>query len=80
MDQIDQILYIGAGYVGSLSAIVMGCQNPEKKIAVYDINKELIHRWNHDENLPIFEPNLKENFEKATNVEFVSDNFNQRFK
>ena len=28
MDQLNKILYIGAGYVGSLSAITMAVLNP----------------------------------------------------
>ncbi len=60
--QIQNLLVIGGGYVGSLSAITMAVQNPEIKIQVFDINKKLIDKWNSvknsEENLPFFEPML----------------------
>jgi len=36
--ELNEILYIGAGYVGSLSAITMAVQNPHINFTVFDIN------------------------------------------
>lgn len=46
---------IGAGYVGSLTAITMACKNPQTQFKVCDINEALIARWN-DGDLPFYEP------------------------
>ena len=53
---LQNILYIGSGYVGSLSAITMAVQNPEVKFVVYDINEKLIKKWQDNKNLPFYEP------------------------
>jgi hypothetical protein len=39
---LKNVLYIGSGYVGSLSAITMAVQNPKISFTVYDINVSLI--------------------------------------
>jgi UDPglucose 6-dehydrogenase len=53
------VLCIGAGYVGgpTMAVIAEHCEN--HKVVVVDINKERIAAWNSD-NLPIYEPGLKE--------------------
>lgn len=53
------ILCIGAGYVGGPTMTVIAGHCPDYKITVVDISEEKISRWNSD-NLPIFEPGLKE--------------------
>jgi len=53
------ILCIGAGYVGGPTMAVIASHCPEHKIVVVDINEEKIAAWNSD-NLPIYEPGLKE--------------------
>lgn len=67
---------IGAGYVGSLTAITMACRNPQVTFKVCDINENLIKRWNCGD-LPFFEPQLEEYFKTATqttkNIEFTTD-------
>ena len=37
---------IGAGYVGSLTSIVLAAQQPNLNVIVCDVNKDLIDRWN----------------------------------
>ena len=59
------VLYIGSGYVGGLSAITMAVQNPNVKFTVYDINRKLIEKWNNNDDLPFYEPMMKEYCEKA---------------
>ena len=85
---LKNILYIGAGYVGSLSAITMAVQNPQINFVVYDINKCLIDQWNkcsQSENgfsAPFFEPNLNEYLQKAVrngNLQFKSSDFDEIF-
>ena len=43
--KITSVMYIGAGYVGTLSAITMAVSNPKVSFTVFDINKELIEKW-----------------------------------
>lgn len=68
---LKNILYIGSGYVGSLSAITMAVQNPQISFTVYDINVSLIAQWNkcaknQDEfGTPFFEPKMNECLQKA---------------
>ena len=67
---------IGAGYVGSLTAITMACKNPQTQFKVCDINEALIARWN-DGDLPFYEPQLDDYFQRAKheigNIEFSTD-------
>lgn len=48
---------------------VLALKNPDIKVTVVDINQERIDAWNHKdlENLPIYEPGLKEIVEEARN-------------
>ena len=66
---------VGAGYVGSLTAITMAVQNPNVDFTVCDINCDLIGKWQREE-LPFFEPNLDDYYKKARsqgNLEFTTE-------
>jgi UDPglucose 6-dehydrogenase len=60
--KIKNICCIGAGYVGGPTMSVIAQKNPNIKITVVDLNAERIAAWNDTnlDNLPIFEPGLKE--------------------
>ena len=45
LPQITDVLYIGSGYVGSLSAITMAIQNKDVNFTVFDIDKKLVGKW-----------------------------------
>ena len=53
------IVCIGAGYIGGPTMAVIALKNPGRKVYVVDIDRSRIDAWN-SENLPIFEPGLKE--------------------
>ena len=63
---IKKICCIGAGYVGGPSMAVIAEKCPHITVTVVDINKERIESWNSEnfENLPVFEPGLKEIIKK----------------
>ncbi len=65
--EIKNICCIGAGYVGGPTMAVIAKNCPNIQVNVVDINKERIERWNDPnfENLPVFEPGLKEIIEKC---------------
>lgn len=65
--KIKNICCIGAGYVGGPTMSVLALKNPDIKVTVVDINKERIAAWNDDklDNLPIYEPGLKEVVKEA---------------
>ncbi len=56
---MTNILCIGAGYVGGPTMAVIAEHCPQHRVVVVDINKEKIAAWQSD-NLPIYEPGLKE--------------------
>jgi len=59
--KIKNICCIGAGYVGGPTMAVIAYNCPEYKITIVDSNKSRIDQWNGPvENLPIYEPGLKE--------------------
>ena len=62
MLSIKRICCIGAGYVGGPTMAVIAKNCPDLKIEVVDINHERINAWNDKDldNLPVFEPGLKE--------------------
>ena len=60
------ILCIGAGYVGGPTMAMIAKQCPDYKVIVVDINAERIRQW-QSENLPIYEPGLKEVVQQALN-------------
>ena len=55
----QNILCIGAGYIGGPTMAVIAQKNPGRKITVVDINQARIDAWNSD-SLPIYEPGLAE--------------------
>ncbi|MEH6779860.1 nucleotide sugar dehydrogenase [Maribacter arcticus] len=69
MKKITNICCIGAGYVGGPTMSVIASQCPDIKVTVVDINQDRINSWNDDnlDNLPIYEPGLKEIVGKARN-------------
>lgn len=77
MKQIKNICCIGAGYVGGPTMTIIAKYNPEIKINVVDLNPDRINDWNDDnlENLPIYEPGLKEVIEivRGRNLFFSTD-------
>ena len=60
--KIQKICCIGAGYVGGPTMSVIADKCPDLVVRVIDINKERIDAWNDSDlnNLPIFEPGLKD--------------------
>ncbi len=74
---IKNICCIGAGYVGGPTMSVIASKCPNINVNVVDINKEKIKSWNdlNLENLPIYEPGLKEIINKCRgkNLFFSSD-------
>lgn len=46
---------VGAGYVGAITSIVLAAQQPNLKVVVCDINKDLIGKWS-EQRCPFFEP------------------------
>lgn len=60
--EIKNICCIGAGYVGGPTMSVLANKNPDIKVTVVDLNVSRINAWNGDDldQLPIFEPGLKE--------------------
>jgi UDPglucose 6-dehydrogenase len=69
-----KIVCIGAGYVGGPTMTIIANKCPNYKITIVDISKPRIDAWNSDE-LPIFEPGLKERVEKSRgkNLFFSTD-------
>ena len=67
--QIKNICCIGAGYVGGPTMAVIADKCPNIIVDVVDINKERIQKWNsvNLEDLPIYEPGLKEIIERCRN-------------
>jgi len=62
MKRIENICCIGAGYVGGPTMSVIAYKCPHIQVNVVDINQQKIDLWNDDDlnNLPVFEPGLKE--------------------
>lgn len=76
MKKITNIACIGAGYVGGPSMVVFAENCPDIKFTIVDKNSEKIKAWNGDiNNLPIYEPGLKEIIEKTRdkNLFFSTD-------
>jgi UDPglucose 6-dehydrogenase len=51
-------VFIGAGWVGGLTSSFFASRNPQSDFYVYDINQELIAKWNNKV-LPFFEEGLQ---------------------
>ena len=76
MKKVTNIACIGAGYVGGPSMAVFAENCPDIKFTIVDKNSEKIKAWNADiNNLPIYEPGLKEIIEKKRdkNLFFSTD-------
>ena len=56
---MNNILCIGAGYVGGPTMAMIAKKCPEYRVTVVDIDAERIHAWQSDR-LPIYEPGLQE--------------------
>ena len=69
-----KIVCIGAGYVGGPTMTIIANKCPDYKVTIVDISKPRIDAWNSDD-LPIFEPGLKERVEKSRgkNLFFSTD-------
>ena len=68
MKKIKNICCIGAGYVGGPTMTVLADKCPEINFTIVDLNKQKIDAWNGDiNNLPIYEPGLKEIVAKTRN-------------
>jgi len=65
--KITKICCIGAGYVGGPTMSIIAKKCPEITVTVVDINQERIDQWNDADldNLPIYEPGLKEVVEET---------------
>lgn len=66
---IKSIACIGAGYVGGPTMAVIAQKCPDIRVTVVDINEQRIAAWNDSnlDNLPIYEPGLKEVVAEARN-------------
>lgn len=73
-NDVNEICFIGAGYIGGSTAPVMALKNPSKKFYVVDIDENRINAWNSS-NLPIYEPGLQEIVEevRGKNLFFTTD-------
>ena len=69
-----KIVCVGAGYVGGPTMVVIANKCPDYKVTVVDISEERINAWNSN-NLPIYEPGLKDRVDKARgkNLFFSTD-------
>ena len=66
--EIKNICCIGAGYVGGPTMAVIALKCPNINVTVVDMNKEKIQQWNGDlEELPVYEPGLKDVVAKVRN-------------
>ena len=70
----NDILCIGAGYVGGPTMAMIAKMCPHIKVTVVDINQERIDAWNSDD-LPIYEPGLSDVVKEARgrNLFFSTD-------
>ena len=74
---VKKIACIGAGYVGGPTMTVIANFCPDYHVTVLDISQEKIDRWNSD-NLPIFEPGLKERVLKVRGQNLFSSGDSDR--
>lgn len=54
------ICCMGAGYVGGPTMAVIAAKCPDIKVVVVDISEQQIAKWNTPDDIPIYEPGLKE--------------------
>ena len=75
MKKITSICCIGAGYVGGPTMAVLSDKCPDINFTIVDIDKQKINLWNGDiNNLPIYEPGLKEIINKTRNKNLFFSN------
>ncbi|TYZ62720.1 hypothetical protein PybrP1_005739 [[Pythium] brassicae (nom. inval.)] len=69
------ICCMGAGYVGGPTMAVIAAHCPDIKVVVVDISEAQIARWNAADELPIYEPGLKElvDARRGKNLFFSTD-------
>ncbi|KAG8625390.1 hypothetical protein KVT40_007141 [Elsinoe batatas] len=60
-----KVCCIGAGFVGGPTGAVIADKNPEVQVTILDVNASRIRAW-QSENLPIYEPGLKEIVSKVS--------------
>ena len=78
--KIRQICCIGAGFVGGPTMSVIAHECPNLKVIVVDSNSDKIKSWNSKslDNLPVYEPGLKEIIKKTRNKNlFFSHNIDE---
>ena len=76
--KIKTICCIGAGYVGGPTMAVIALKCPELNITVVDNNPQKIKQWNDEnlDNLPVYEPGLKEIIRETRNRNLFFSNDN----
>ena len=74
MEFKQNVLCIGAGYVGGPTMSVIADRAPDVKVTIVDINQARIDAWN-SEDLPIYEPGLHDVVKRARgrNLFFSTD-------
>ena len=80
---INKICCIGAGFVGGPTMAVLANKCPNIEFVVVDINAEKIEKWNNKnlDELPVYEPGLKDLIEKQRNKNlFFSTDINRSIK
>ena len=72
-----KIACIGAGYVGGPTMAMIAKNCPEIKVVVYDVDQPRIDAWNNPnlDDLPIFEPGLKEVIQETRGNNYQSKKF-----
>lgn len=70
----QNILCIGAGYVGGPTMAMIAAKCPDRQVTVVDINVDRIAAWNSDR-MPIYEPGLLEVVQscRGRNLRFSTD-------
>ena len=78
---IKNICCIGAGYVGGPTMAVIADKCPDIKINVVDLNELRIASWNSNdlEDLPIYEPGLKEIINRVRNKNLFFSTDTERY-
>uniref|UniRef100_K3WCW2 UDP-glucose 6-dehydrogenase n=1 Tax=Globisporangium ultimum (strain ATCC 200006 / CBS 805.95 / DAOM BR144) TaxID=431595 RepID=K3WCW2_GLOUD len=69
------ICCMGAGYVGGPTMAVIASRCPDIKVVVVDISEAQIAKWNNPDDIPIYEPGLKElvDARRGKNLFFSTD-------
>ncbi|KAH7472305.1 UDP-glucose 6-dehydrogenase 1 [Phytophthora ramorum] len=69
------ICCMGAGYVGGPTMAVIAANCPDIKVVVVDVSEKQIAKWNEPDDIPIYEPGLKElvDAQRNKNLFFSTD-------